>query len=122
MIRVLVTLSPRMYREAVAFSVQRNRPGLVDVRIAPPEALEAELTSFRPHLLVHNDARGGLAPISEATLEAVPHRVEVLYSNGMDAHLSVDGRLIEVRNASTEDLLGAVDGAAELAQGEEGPS
>jgi hypothetical protein len=32
MIRVLVTLSPRMYREAVALSVQRDRPGLVDVR------------------------------------------------------------------------------------------
>ena len=35
MIRVLVTLSPRMYRQAVALSIHRNRPGLVDVRIAP---------------------------------------------------------------------------------------
>ena len=52
MIRVLVTLSPRMYRQAVALSVQRNRPGLVDVRLAPPEAMEEELESFRPHLLV----------------------------------------------------------------------
>jgi hypothetical protein len=40
MIRVLVTLSPRMYREAVALSIQRNRPGLVDVRLAPPDAAE----------------------------------------------------------------------------------
>jgi len=43
MIRVLVTLSPRMYRQAVALSVQRGRPGLVDVRLAPPEAMEEEL-------------------------------------------------------------------------------
>ena len=125
MIRVLVTLSPRMYREAVALSVQRNRPGLVDVRLAPPEAAEAELASFRPHLLVHDDARGdprrGSAPIPEAALETVPHRLEVLYSDGMDARISADGHLTEVRDASTEDLLGAVDGAAELAEREENP-
>ena len=122
MIRVLVTLSPRMYREAVALSVQRNRPGLVDVRLAPPNAAEAEIASFRPHLLVHDDTRGvprrGLAPIPEAALEAVPHRVEVLYSDGMDALLSADGRLTELRDASTEDLLRAVDAAAGLAGGE----
>jgi hypothetical protein len=125
MIRVLVTLSPRMYREAVALSVQRDRPGLVDVRLAPPEAAEAQLASFRPHLLVHDDAGGdprrGLAPIPEAVLETVPYRIEVLYSDGMDARISADGRLTEVRDASTEDLLGAVDGAAELAEREENP-
>ena len=121
MIRVLVTLVPRMYRQAVALSIQRNRPGLVDVRLAPPEAAEAELASFRPHLLVHNDARGELVPIPEAALEAVPYRLEVLYSDSMDVRLSADGRLTEVRDASTEDLLGAVDGAASLADREESP-
>jgi hypothetical protein len=123
MIRVLVALSPRMYREAVALSVQRNRPGLVDVRLAPPEAAEAELASFRPHLLVHDDARGdprrGLAPIPEAALEAVPHRLEVLYSDGMDVRISADGRLTEIRDASTDDLLGAVDAAGSPPEGEE---
>jgi hypothetical protein len=122
MIRVLVTLSPRMYRQAVALSVQRGRPGLVDVRIAPPEAMEEQLTSFLPHLLVHNDARGdtscGSAPIPEEALRAVPHRMEVLYTNGMDARLSADGTLTELSDASTEDLLEAVDGAAELADRE----
>jgi hypothetical protein len=117
MIRVLVTLSPRMYRQAVALSVQRGRPGLVDVRLAPPEAMEEELASFRPHLLVHNDARGdsrsGAAPIPEAALEAVPHRIEVLYSDGMDALISADGRITELRDASTDDLLRAVDAAGE---------
>src|SRR5215203_6970685 len=124
MIRVLVTLSPRMYREAVALSVQRNRPGLVEVRLAPPEAMEAEIASFRPHLLVHDargDPRRGSAPIPESAQETVPHRLEVLYSDGMDARISADGHLTEVRDASTEDLLGAVDGAAELAEREENP-
>ena len=121
MIRVLVTLSPRMYRQAVALSIHRNRPGLVDVRIAPPEAMEVELASFRPHLLVHNDAHGGLVPIPAAALEAVPHRLEVLYTNGMDALLSADGSVTELRDASTEDLLRAVDEAASLADREEPP-
>jgi hypothetical protein len=123
MIRVLVTLSPRMYRQAVALSVQRDRPGLVDVRVAPPEAAEAELASFGPHLLVHNDARGdsrsGAAPIPEAALEEVPHRIEVLYSDGMDALISADGRITELRDASTDDLLRAVDAAGERAGGED---
>ena len=36
----------------------------------------------------------------------------------MDARLSADGTLTELSDASTEDLLAAVDGAAELADRE----
>jgi hypothetical protein len=121
MIRVLVALVPRMYRQAIALSIQRGRPGLVDVRLAPPEEAEAELASFRPHLLVHNDSTGELVSIPEAALEAVPYRLEVLYSDSMDVRISADGLLTELRDASTEDLLGAVDGAASLADREEPP-
>ena len=120
MVRVLVTLSPQMYRQAVALSVQRGRPSLVDVRIAAPEAMEEQLASFQPHLLVHNDprgdSRGGALPIPEEALDMVPHRMEVLYSDGMDARLSADGRITELSDASTEDLLGAVDAATKLAE------
>jgi hypothetical protein len=108
-----------MYRQAIALSIHRNRPGLVDVRIASPEAMEAELASFQPHLLVHNNAHGGLFP--EPLIREIPHRIEVLYSDGMDARLSADGRVTELRNASTEDLLRAVDEAASLADREETP-
>jgi hypothetical protein len=87
--------------------------------------MEAEIASFRPHLLVHDDtrdgARGGSAPIPEAGLETVPHRLEVLYSDSMDVRLSADGSLTEVRDASTEDLLGAVDAAGSLADQEQSP-
>jgi hypothetical protein len=51
--RVLVVLTPLMYREAIAHSLSQNRPHL-EVRIAAPEAVE-ELRSFAPHLLVHTD-------------------------------------------------------------------
>jgi hypothetical protein len=45
----------------------------------------------------------------------------VLYTNGMDALLSANGRITELRDASTEDLLRAVGEATELAEREEGP-
>ena len=124
MIRVLVTLSPRMYRQAIALSIQRGRPGLVDVRIAPPEALEEQLASFRPHLLVHNEASADArdAAVPETALQAAPYRLEVLYSDGMDARLSADGRISEIRDASTDDLLETVDAAGSLAYREENSS
>jgi hypothetical protein len=124
MIRVLVTLSPQMYRQAIALSIQRGRPEMVDVRIASPEATEAQLASFRPHLLVCNDAVGGghegegSEAIPEAALLAIMHRLEVLYSDGMDARLHADGTIIELRDATTDDLLRAVDEAALLAERE----
>lgn len=110
MTRVLVALSPRMYREAVALSIHRGRPGL-DVRLSPPEEAEAEISRFRPHLLVHNDT----APITGVALAVVPLRVEVCYSDGMEARLGEDGTVSEARDMSVEDLLLAVDRAAEAA-------
>lgn len=116
MMRVLVALSPRMYREVVALSVHRNRPGL-DVRAAPPEAAGREIAGFRPHLLLHNDT----APVPEGALDGVPWRVEVLYSDSMDTRVTADGAAYEARDMSTDDLLRAVDGASEMAAREAAP-
>jgi hypothetical protein len=55
--RVLVVLTPLMYREAIAHSLRQHRPAL-EVRIAAPEAAEEKLKAFAPHLLVHNDTDG----------------------------------------------------------------
>ena len=113
MIRVLVALSPHMYRQAIALSIHRNRPGL-DVRAAPPGEAERELAAFRPHLLVHNDT----APIAEGALAGVPCRVEVLYSDSMDTRISLDGRLERIEDMDVGGLLRVVDRAAALAVGE----
>ncbi len=102
--RVLVSGSPKMYREAVAASIQHARPG-IEVRAASPEDLELELAGFRPYLLVHNDT----APIPEQALEGVPTRVEMLYSDSMDAQVRADGKASQVCDMSTtEDLLRTV--------------
>jgi hypothetical protein len=42
MVRVLITVEPRMYREAIAFAVQRARPGS-EVMLAPEESLDAQV-------------------------------------------------------------------------------
>src|SRR5215212_7828531 len=85
--RVLVTVSPQMYCQAIALSIQSARPG-IEVRIAPPEAAEEQLRLFQPDLLLYNDT----APISQEALEGIPARVEVLYSDSTDAR-HVDRRL-----------------------------
>lgn len=108
--RILITVSPRMYREALALSVHRRRPGL-EVRIASPAETEEEVTSFRPHLLVHNDG------LDSGLLSGVPCRVEVLYSDGMDAKIGVKGSVSEVGDISMDELFTLVDEAEELISG-----
>src|SRR3712207_1072713 len=93
--RVLITLTPLMYREAVAKSLRQSRPGF-EVRIAPPEAVEEEVRSFQPHLLVRNDTDG----LDPEVLAGVPCWVEVLYSDSMDAKICVDGRVKETKDIS----------------------
>lgn len=64
-----------------------------------------ELAGWRPHLLVHDDT----APVPEAALEGVRGRVELSYSDGMNARVvSSGGEASPVRDISTEDLLRAV--------------
>ncbi len=111
MMRVLVTVTPQMYRQAIALSIRRQRQGL-NVRVSSPEATEGELASFRPHLLVHND-NDGLGPEAVAN---VPCQVEVRYSDGMDAQISVDGEVSTSRDMSTDDLLRVVDAAIALVE------
>ena|SRR5215211_4463697 len=112
--RALITVNPRMYRQAMALSIQGQRPGL-DVRVAAPEDTERELAEYRPHLLVNND---GLGP--EDVVVDVPCRVTVLYSDGMDAQINADGQVSTARDMCMEDLLWVVDVAISLAERETG--
>jgi hypothetical protein len=101
--RVLVTLSPRLYRESVALSIQWARPDL-EVRTAAPEDADLELAGFRPHLLLHDDT----LPVPEWALSDVRCRVEISYSDSMNALVVAGGEISSVRDISTEDLLRTV--------------
>jgi hypothetical protein len=63
---------------------------------------------FAPHLLVHNDTDG----LEPGVLRGVPCWIEVLYSDSMDARISVDGRVEENPDISTDVLLRVADEAA----------
>jgi hypothetical protein len=106
--RVLVVLTPLMYREAIAHSLRQHRPAL-DLRIAAPEVAEEYLRSFAPHLLVHNDTDG----LERAALESIPSWVEIGYSDSMDAWIYSEGHLKKYEGISTDILLGVVDEVAE---------
>lgn len=107
--RVLITVKPRMYREAIALSIYRHRPD-AEVMLASPGSLDEEMRRFRPHLLVRNDTD----EVTQDALAGAAHQVEVLYNDGLDAEVSVDGRTRTVRDMSIDDLLRVIDEAAQL--------
>lgn len=112
MARVLITVTPQMYRQAIAFSIRRQRPGC-EVRTAAPEETEGELVAFRPHLLVHSDKDG----LPFEVVAGVLFRVTVLYSDGMDARVHAVGEVSRTHDMSAEDLFRIVDAVTEMAGG-----
>jgi hypothetical protein len=113
MVRVLVTVEPRMYREAIALAVHRHRPE-AEVMLVPENILDGQAESFGPHVLVRNDSDG---VVPEGLLDSVVCRVEVLFTDGMAARVSVGASSYTIEDVSMEDLLGLVDEAEGLVSG-----
>ena len=106
-VRVLVSIAPLSYREPVALSLTKHRPHL-ETRIVPPEDLDQEVGSFRPHLVVCNE-------LTQTVRENVLSWVRILLADSLKAVVSVNGQSLEVHDISTEDLLGALDETEEMA-------
>jgi hypothetical protein len=113
MVRVLVTVEPRMYREAIALAVQSNRPK-AEVMLVSEEVMDGQVKEFAPHVLVRNDSDRA---VPKGLLGSLVCRVEVLYTDGMAARVSVGGNSYTIEDASMEDLLSLVDEAEELLSG-----
>jgi hypothetical protein len=96
-----------MYREAIAGYLLQQRPGY-EVRSAAPADAEEEVILFAPHLLVHDDTDG----LDPGVLEGIQSLVEMLYSDSMGARVSVDGRVEENPDISTDVLLRVADESA----------
>ena len=111
--RVLVTVEPRMYREAIALALQRARPHS-EVMLAPENVLDGQVGEFAPHVLVRNDSD---REIPEGQLGSVVLSVEVLYTDGMSARISVGARSYTIEDATMDDLISLVDEAEGLASG-----
>lgn len=100
--RILVVVKPRVYREVLALSLHHHRPD-DEVLISPPETLDRETGRFRPHLVFCSE---GAAP---GVLPGILCRVEIMFSDGLDARISVDGRDKEAKDVGTQDLFALVD-------------
>ena len=115
-VRILVTVSPLMYREAIALSIHDRRPGS-EVLLAPPWPTDGRTDRFAPHVLVHDAKEAGLPP---ALAGGVACRVRVRVADRVDATVEAGGAVSEVRDADLEDLFGALEGAEGLLAGEGG--
>lgn len=112
MLRVLITVEPRMYREALALVVQRHLPD-AEVLLVAEAALDGQVDGFGPQMLVRND---GGAAFPEGLLWSVVCRMDVLYTDSMATRVSLaDGRSYTVEDACVDDLLAIVDEAEGLA-------
>ena len=115
-VRILITITPRIYREVLALSIHRHRPDF-EVLLAPPWPLDGRAERFEPHVLVHDADEAGLPP---AVAEGVVCRVRILKSDLIDAIIELDGTTTEVRDASLEELLVAIEYAERLSSGDGG--
>jgi len=106
-------VEPRMYREAIALALQRARPHS-EVMLAPENVLDGQVGEFAPHVLVRNDSD---REIPEGQLGSVVLSVEVLYTDGMSARISVGARSYTIEDATMDDLISLVDEAEGLASG-----
>ena len=113
MVRVLVTVEPRMYREAIALYVQRDRPK-AEVMLVSEEVMDGQVEDFAPHVLVRNDSD---RVVPEGLLGSMVCRMEVLYTDGMAARVSVGDSSYTIEDATMEDLISLVDEAEELVSG-----
>lgn len=113
MVRVLITVEPRMYREALALALRRHRPE-AEILLVSESAMDGKVEGYEPHVLVRNDGDGG---VPEGLLGSTVCRVEVLYTDGMATRVSMGGRTFEIEDASMEDLIALVDEAEGLASG-----
>ena len=61
-VRILVAIEPRMYREVLAFHIRNQRPRS-EIVLASPETLRDEVKRTRPHLIVANMVPPELTPM-----------------------------------------------------------
>lgn len=109
--RILVAVSPTMYREVIAYNLRDILPN-DDVRLADPQALDREASSFRPHLIVCNDNASEVREVS------VPSWVVIRYQDSLGASVFVEGRDTRLfQDIAIEDLLGVAEETQRLVLG-----
>ena len=101
--RVLITVQPLMYREALALAIHNQRPD-IEVLVGPEDSLDGEVERFAPHLFVRNDTDGA----DTGVVAGAPCWIELLYSDGLNARVSLDGEVWEIEDICTDDLISLI--------------
>ena len=105
-LRVLIAIAPTMYWETLELALLRYHPH-VEVRITGPDALDKEVVSFEPHVVVCNN-------VTPTIRRSVPSWVEVPYHSS-DATIHVQGQgESTIEDISTGDLFMVIDRTEEL--------
>jgi len=118
-VRILVTVTPRMYREVLALSIHRRRPDF-EVLLAPPESLDGEAELFGPHVLVEDADEAGLPRALAQDEQGVVCRVRILVTDRIDATIELDGTTSELRDVSLDELFAVLEEAEGLSRGDGG--
>jgi hypothetical protein len=110
-LRILIAISPRMYREVLALSIHRRRTDL-EVLLAPPGSLDGRAERFGPHVLLQDAEETGL-PVGAS--ERVVCRVRILKkTERIDATIDLDGAISELHDVCLDELFAALEEAEML--------
>ncbi len=106
-ISVIVANEPRSYREVMAATVSRLRPG-IHVYAVEPDHLDTEVARLRPHMVV-------CSRLTEALKEHALSWI-LLYPDGEDtATTNIAGVQTEMRGIGMSELFTAIDQTTVLA-------
>ncbi len=98
---MLIAIAPQMYRETVVHAVSSRRPDL-EVESCSPEDLERNLALLQPDFLLCHDT-------AVEARERILNRVEVNYSDSLDATIFREGQVTRVGDISLNRLLSFLD-------------
>ncbi len=98
---VLIAVYPQMYRDSIVHTIRSYRPD-VEVESCHPEDLDRKLALLQPELLVCPDT----APEAR---KRVRNRVEIGYSDNLEATIIRDDQATRVTDISLERLLEVLD-------------
>jgi hypothetical protein len=114
LLRVVVAIEPRSYRQVIGRALRALRPHLVEVVVLDPDTLEAGVARMEPHL-VFADRPNAFAP--QGGPVGSPVRVELRpYEMPPPARVCLAGRRWELEEVDLPDLLAIVDQTEELSR------
>jgi hypothetical protein len=104
--RILVANTPLMYRETLALTIHRHNPDF-EVMIADPAFIDGEAERFGPQALIRDDD-GAEIGAPDGVVLWVWISID---GDHLDARIGADGKVSEIHDVESDDMLTALDEA-----------